>query len=298
MRIFKKICNILLFPHIAIILLLIPVSTALLIYAFAYDNQQGVLCYFSYFISAYTLTVVCIKSPFIFKKIKTIKKNNKYIVRYFSDNALQIKLSLYSSLTINTLYAVMQLFLGIYNRSIWFYALSAYYIFLCLIRFFLLKETRKDRLGQNIFFEYLHYRLCGIFLLLINTALSVIVIYILKQNRGFEHHYIITIAMAAYTFFTLTKAIINIIRYRKSASPIIKASKVTNLAAALVSLLSLETAMLTAFGNGEDAAFRRIMTASTGAGVCLSILAIAIYMIVRSTKEIKIIKGANTDEQQ
>ena len=138
--------------------------------------------------------------------------------------------------------------------------------------------------------EHLLYRFCGVLLLLMNLALLVIVTYIVWLDRGFVHHSITTIAMAAYTFGTLAKAIVNVVKYRKYNSPVFSASKAVSLAAASVSVLTLETAMLTAFGEESGDAFRRIMTAATGAVVCLFVLVLAVYMIVRSTKQINQIK--------
>ena len=57
--------------------------------------------------------------------------------------------------------------------------------------------------------------------------------------------------------------------------------------AAPVSMLTLETTMLTVFGKGEKGDFDRIMTGSTGAAVTLTVLIMAVYMIVKSTKELK-----------
>ena len=93
--------------------------------------------------------------------------------------------------------------------------------------------------------------------------------------------------MAAYTFTAFTMAIINMVKYRKYHSPILSAVKQISFASALVSMLSLETAMLAAFGDTTDSGFSRIMTASTGACVCSIILIMAICMIAHSTKQIK-----------
>ena len=288
---FKRILLKLLFPHIVLIVILVPFSAALLIYAFAYENAHPVIVYASYFISAYALTIVCAKTPVLYRKIQRIKENNRYISLYTSEAGLRVKLSLYGSIIMNTLYALFQFFLGMFCHSVWFYALAGYYILLVVMRFFLLKEMRQNRWGENKFFEYLLYRLMGVFLVIMNVALSVVVFYIVWQNSGFEYHYIVTIAMAAYTFFSLTMAIVHIAKYRKYKSPVMSASKAINLVAALVSMLSLETAMLTAFGEDNGDAFRQIMTGCTGTAVCVMVLAIAIYMIVHSTKEINQIKG-------
>lgn len=290
----KKILKKLLFPHIAMVILLVPIATVLLIYALALGNTDNAIAYLAYFLSAYALTILCARSPYLFKKAKAIKQENKYIKLYTSDAALRVKISLYGSLGINVLYAIMQLGLGIYHHSVWFYALAGYYVILALMRFFLLREARKGRLGQDLAHEFLLYRLCGIMLLLINIVLSVIVTMVVWVNRGFEHHAIVTIAMAAYTFYTLTMAFINIIRYRRYKSPVMSSAKALSLVAAMVSMLSLETAMLTAFSTEENTPlFRQIMTGCTGAVVCAAVLAIAVHMIVYSTKRIRELREEN-----
>lgn len=292
----KKILYKILFPHIAIIIVLVPVSTAFLIYTLAFGSQSNATAYISYFLSAYTLTVVCGRMPGLIKDANQIKERNKYINRYLSDVRFRIKVSLYLSLGINILYSIMQLGLGFYYHSIWFYSLFGYYVLLAVIRFFLLQNSLKTELGTERFKELLLYRFCGMILLLVNLALAVIVTYIVWQNRGFEHSEILTIAMAAYTFYTLITSIIDVIKYRRYESPIMSAAKAINVAAAFMSLLSLETSMISAFGSENGPEFRQIMTASTGAAVCLIVLLMAIYMIVSSTKEIKKIKGVKTDE--
>ena len=102
---------------------------------------------------------------------------------------------------------------------------------------------------------------------------------------------ITAIAMAAYTFLTLTVAIINVIRYRKYNSPVFFTSKAISLAAALVSMLTLESTMLTTFGDGTmTAAEQKWMLGATGGAISLLIVAAAIYMIVTGTRALKQLK--------
>ncbi|MEE1250063.1 MAG: hypothetical protein UHU19_12675 [Lachnospiraceae bacterium] len=75
-------------------------------------------------------------------------------------------------------------------------------------------------------------------------------------------------------------------KYRRYRRPLLSAAKVISLASAMVSVLSLETAMLSAFGEAEQVEFRQIMTGCTGAGVCVFILLMAVYMILRAKIEI------------
>lgn len=286
MKKIKQILFKILFPHIIIIFLIVPVSAALLIYFFIFGNISVAAKYPIYLLSAYSLIISCSRFPALFRRMKAVRQKNKYLNRYFNDAALRVKLSLYGSLTLNAAYAFMQFGLGIYNDSVWFYALSAYYFLLALMRLFLLKEARKDRSRSDLYMEYRSYRFCGIILLFINIVLSVITLYVVKQGRGFSYHYIMTIAMATYTFYIFAVAILNLIRYRKYDSPVISASKAINLAAAFVSMLSLETAMLNAFGEENSLMFRKIMTTCTGTFVFIAILSMSVYMIVRSTKQL------------
>lgn len=290
MKNFKDVILKIFLPHPAITACLVPVSAVMLIYSFTSANPNHIAVYASYFLSAYALTLACIRIPDIINHVKNLRKSNAFLNRYASDLNYRIKISLYINTAINALYAALHLFSGITNGSLWFYSLAFYYALLAAMRFFLLKETAK----RNLFTEYLHYRLCGVILLIINLILAVLVFFIVRQNRGFEHHYIVTIAMAAYTFTAVTKSIINIAGSKRHKSPVMSAARAISLAATLISVLSLETSMISAFGDGEDLLFRQIITAATGAAVCIIILAMAIHMIVGSTKEIKLLKISQT----
>lgn len=77
------------------------------------------------------------------------------------------------------------------------------------------------------------------------------------------------------------------IKYRRYHSPVMSAVKAVQLAAALVSILALETAMLSQFGGNDTEGFRMIMSGCTGAGGCDINLGIAVYMIAQGTKALR-----------
>ena len=61
------------------------------------------------------------------------------------------------------------------------------------------------------------------------------------------------------------------------------AAKVLNFVAALMSLLGLQTAMISQFSTeGEN--FRRMMNAITGGGVWFAVILTAVYMLFHSRK--------------
>ena len=130
-------------------------------------------------------------------------------------------------------------------------------------------------------------------MLFMNQALAAIVVIVIKQNKGFEYSGPLVYAMALYAFYAVITSVINVVKFRKYGSFILSAAKAINLTAALVSMLSLETAMLAQFG-GNDVVFRKIMTSATGAGVCMIVLGMAVYMIAKSTKILKNIGKGET----
>ena len=288
----KKLGKALLFPHIAIMILLVPIATVLLVGSMVFVGTESVIAYISYVLAAYTLTVWCFKIPYLIKFLKTFKDENKYARKWQDDTRLRVNVSLYGSLAWNALYGLFQLWLGFYHHTFWFYSLGAYYICLGVMRLFLLLHTRKYAPGEKMQTELVKYRACGCVFLLMNLALALIIFFMVYWNRTFEHHMITAIAMAAYTFTAFTVAIVNVVKYRKYNSPVFSASKAISLAAALVSMLTLESTMLTTFGDGTMTEVgQKWMLGATGGAISVLIVATAIYMIVVGTKKLKQLKS-------
>ena len=287
----KKLGKALLFPHIAIMILLVPIATVLLVGSMVFIGTESAIAILSYVIAAYTLTVWCFKIPYLINFFKTFKNENKYARRWQDDARLRINVSLYGALVWNALYGIFQLWLGFYHHTFWFCSLGAYHICLGVMRFFLARHTTRYAPGERIETELKKYRACGIVFLVMNLALTLIIFFMVYFGRTFEHHMIVAIAMAAYTFTALTAAIINVIKYRKYNSPVYSASKVISLAAAIVSMLTLESTMLTTFGEGTmTATTQKWLLGATGGVISVLIVSTAIYMIAVGTKKLKELK--------
>lgn len=284
----KKLCKRLLFPHIAIMILLIPAATALLVLSMVFARTESAIAYVSYVIAAYTLTIWCFKIPNIIKFCKTFKNENKYAQMILNDARLRVNISLWGALLGNIAYGALHLWLGYYHSTFWFYSLGAYYICLAFMRFILLLHTRKYKPGERMYTELKMYRACGWIFLVMNLALSLIVFFMLYWNRTFTHHMITAIAIAAYTFTAFTVAIVNVVRYKKYNSPAFSASKAINFASACVSMLTLTSTLLTTFRDETMGEFeQKMMLGSVGVAVSAVVVFMAIYMIVQGTKKLE-----------
>lgn len=283
----KKISKAILFPHIAIIILFLPVAIAFLAFSLVYYSSNSIISIISYLFAFYMLLVICLRIPQMISFFKKFKNENKYIVRWFADVRLRVNISLYGSLIWNGAYAIFQLGLGFHHNSVWFYSLAIYYLILAIMRFFLLKHTSMYEAGDEERKETKKYLLCGCLLLIMNVALAGILFLMIYHNQTFYHHQITTITLATYTFVTFTFAIINIVKYKKYNSDVYTASKIISLIASSVSMLTLESTMLTVFGSSDDVLFRQIMLGATGVAVMILSIAMAIFMIVRGSKKLK-----------
>lgn len=283
----KQIINRILFPHIAIILILIPIVSAFLVYALIHFDGDNPICYVAYMLAFYCLVIVCLRIPNIITYIKKIKTTNHLLVRYYNDIQFKINVSLYTSLFINIAYALFQFVLGIYHNSLWYYSMFAYYIILASMRFSLLKYTRTYKINESENLELKKTRFCGYFLLLMNIALAVIIFFIIYFNKVVKHHQITSIALATYTFLSFTFAIINFIKYKKYNSPVYNCSKSITLICTCVSMITLTSTMLNSFGNNDEK-FRLIVLSLSGILVIVLTFILAIKMIIESNK-----KGSN-----
>ncbi|MCM1167872.1 MAG: hypothetical protein NC299_17495 [Lachnospiraceae bacterium] len=262
--------------------------------------------YAAYLASAYALIVSITGFSHLINFFKDLKAKalEHSVIRRFLDTKIGMLLFgsvrsrteffLYQGLFINILYIVMKMISGIYYRSVWFVALAFYYILLAVMRVVLLHRRKKLSNKPTMENELLRYRACGISLLLMNQALAGIVILVVRQNKGFAYPGILIYLMAAYSFYSIITAVINLVKFRKHGSPVLSAAKVINLVAAMVSILSLETAMIPQFGGGSE--FRLIMTSITGGAVCTIVIGIAVIMIVKSTIQLKKLREVKSNE--
>lgn len=295
-KIKKLLKKIFILPPIPTLLVAVP-SNLLVIYVLANGMEKEVVSYIAYLLSAYAVIVTVTGITRIVRLVKPRIVNHPFvkkafrvpvIEKYFREVMFRTETALYRGLFINLLYVIIKFYSGIYYRSVWFISLSFYYLLLALMRSSLLNYVRSRKEDKTA--ECKRYRFCGIILLFMNQALGVVVAIAVKQNKGFEYSGLLIYAMALYAFYSIITAVINAVKFRKYGSLIVSAAKVINLTAALVSMLSLETAMIAQFGD-NDSVFRQIMTSATGAGVCLIVLEMAVYMIRRSTKLLKNIEN-------
>ena len=180
------------------------------------------------------------------------------------------------SLTLNVAFAIYHLVLGLTTNSWWLLTLGSYYLFLSVVRAVVLRYKTKERFITKF---------TGWTLIVLSIPLVGTVILAVVRDRGNDLHMIVMIAMATYAFTKITLAIINISKTRGTKNYIEISLRSINLIDASVSILALQTALLTEFS--EPNTDFRIANGLTGSAVFLFTLALGIFMIIKAHTEIK-----------
>lgn len=210
--------------------------------------------------------------------------------RFFTDIRYRTRLLLFPSFAANLLYAAMQLTLGICYRSIWSGALAVYYAMLAVMRVQLLKPIKSAAQGDLVFTELRRFHLCGVVLLCMTPIFASIMILVVHKNSG-AHYPPFTIAvMTIYTACMMVASILRLARSNDRRYPTLVAAKIVSLVAALMSALSLITALVAGVGDESHDALRLGLVGTASGAICVIVLSIALYMLTYAARKRKLLE--------
>lgn len=270
-----------LFPKSILIFLMVNIMVVSLIYIFIKGLETQWFAYIIYVASFYVLITVCVRIPGIVKWWKRKLHENKYTNRYLTDKDLRMRISMYRGLLIAIIFASFKIILGLIYDSSWFFAMAGYNVILSFMRFLLVLQSQKKGLSEleERRQGLLCYRLSGWLMLVLNVAVSVLMFMVIVQNQKIEYHMIACIGLAAFTFYCFTRAVINMIKYNRKKTPIYAAVKRIDMVKAIVSMFTLQVAMLATFDGQGEAIDIGLMNTLTGIAVTIAINTIGTMMI-------------------
>ena len=248
-----------------------------------------------YVLAAVLLTLSCVffyhdLRENVIKKILEVIKKNPLGERFLADYTFRTILTTLPAFLINVAYTVYNGVIGIMNQSVWFITMAVYYSLLGIMRYYAVSTGRKtSRLddGEQIRKKELSViRTDGILLLVLNLALSGVVLLTIAQDTAKRHSEIMVISIAAYTFYKITMAVVNMVKVRKTKSPILITIRNIGVADALVSMLTLQATMFASFQDKNNWNTNQ-MNAITGLAVCILISILGISMIWYASKKKK-----------
>lgn len=293
---FKRPGAKILVPTYILTVLSIALAMTMLLIGYEGNLVLEILAYTSYGLAAltlaYTVYTVVIYAPTMKGRVMTALKSNDITRKIVENWGIRTLITSTCALIFGIFNSILNAYLGISQRSIWYGALAAYYIFLAIMRFGLLTYHRKKRdFESEALLRAKKYTQCGVWLLLLNTTLSSAIAQMIFDDRGFQYKDWLIYAFAAYAFYKIIMSIINAVKAGRQDDVTIRAIREINMVDAAVSILALQTALLHTFGDGTlDIS---MFNTFTGSAVSIFSLSLSIVMIVRGSKMIKEIKKKN-----
>lgn len=305
--IWKKILNPPTFVKVLTFIVTI-VSATLSLVIVGLGLESGILSIISYVLFAiagtslaYSVYLIIPLFPKMKRSIITWLESREFTLLLLRNFGFRTLIFAIGSFAMSLLFSGFNAYMGIVNRSIWYGSLAAYYIALAILRgrvltFHKNNTLKKDKIKNEEYSKAIIYRNSGIITLVLNIALSAAIAQMIFSNAHFTYMGLTIFAFAAYAFYKITMSIISLVKAHKQTDLTVRAIREINLTDALVSILALQTALLTMF---SDATFNiSIANTLTGIAVSLSSVSIGIYMIISANKKIKILqKELNKNEQ-
>ena len=138
----------------------------------------------------------------------------------------------------NVAFSMYYFIFGFVTKSWWLLTLGTYYMFLSVVRFFVLQSKE----NKNVVIRF-----TGTMLILLSVPLGGTVILSAMRDRGQKFHMIVMIAIATYSFTKIIIAITNLMKSRNNTTAKIIAQRNIAVADAFVSIFALQRSMLVTF---------------------------------------------------
>lgn len=277
---------------------------AMMIWVFLLGNENHPLSYVFFALSFYLLVVICagVFGKGNMQRARSFTNKHKLSRRFLNDEEYRIRISIVVGIAVDTFWALINIGMGMAFVSAWFITLGCYYLLFGLMRELLLlqfnsgaKEKIQDACDKSSCKEGRAPTkkerktafACGVFMIASTFIMSGIATLLLHGDATIRYGEIQTIALAAFTFYSLIGAIIGLVRLRGRELLLVVNCRV-NMCIALVSLFTLEMAMLATFGTNDDITLTLILPALTGAAVSVALCLMGILTVkqARTTKTV------------
>lgn len=273
-------------PHPVLALLLAVLSGGAVIWVFVTGRDMSVAAYPIYGLAAYALTVAVIAVPKTVRWISHTMRTNRFLKPLAEDANKRFLLDLFREQIVNFLYGGFKTVYGILIGSWWTWADGLYNFVQGVIQLLQLTQHRRHLSVEK---QWKSYRFIGGLILLLHLTMTGLVFMMIHQDQAEGYPGFLIFAIAAFAFYKLIFAVIDVAKDRKHTSPVDASVRLLDLTQALFAMFSLQAAMIRAFDDGTLDV--KLMNSMTGGAVCLLVLGMGIYMIRRANRELKKMRG-------
>lgn len=186
-----------------------------------------------------------------------MRKTNRFILFYNHHH-----LSNYFSVVATLFFVVYNTYLGIFNSLIWNLAISVYYFVLLIIKMVCFIGKYKS-VKKNRDYSIVSFIVCSLFTIVLTLVLIAPAIMMLKDERVVKLTLIPAIAVAAFTTYKMTAAIVKYYKYRKNKTLFSIQTTTFNFISAFVSILTLQNTLIHVASTSETKDMTTLCLVST-----------------------------------
>ncbi len=188
---------------------------------------------------------------------------------------------------ITIVFALYNGYLGIAHGSPWHGSVCVYYLLLVALRSVALlsekKALKRESDGCENGFRLRMYLVCSGLLLVLNLCLIGPVALLVRQEKSVDMTMIPAIAMAAYAFYKITLASINLAKRRRSANCLVRLLRAINFIDALLSIATLQNTLIMVATTGDKKTLLPL-TATTSGLIWLAVVVLSVSGLIWGVK--------------
>lgn len=209
--------------------------------------------------------------------IKSIKKIISKIISFYKKYAFLI------SVCFALFFCIYNGVVGFYKNVIWNISIFSYYLLLLTIRMILYVREKKSKNEdeKDIRRDKQIYISTSVIMFIMNLAMILPAILLINHQKEVNLSLISAIAVAAYTTYKVTLAIIKFCKVQKQQNLIYKQVRMVNLFDAVMSILTLQNTLTIVVSNGNNGDMYTLSIITTIA-MLLTISIISIYTLKKN----------------
>ena len=282
-------------------LIALPLSILTLLFDKAHKAQATVACIVSGIIFLYAVLVIVNSLLRLRKKVLNVADRYEFTRNLHFSYEFRTIFFGACALLGNLCYTVFLAVMAFLYDSVWYGALAVYYIVLLTSQGGVLLQNNKDEKRYKFDFHSLQkakagtYRYCGIMIIALTVALGVSVVELMINGAGPSATDGFIAVLAVIAVGKVFYGILHFVRSSRSSDLVVRSVWYINLAVTLVSILTLQTLVLSAYPSHiETVVFNGI----TGFSVCLITLVLGAFMIIYSFYAKKRLVAVEAEEKQ
>jgi len=215
-----------------------------------------------------------------------------WIWLFVSSNRLQEELEVFEimqkkslglclSMELNLIMSLYYTYVSIRYQNQWFINSAFFYTSLTIARFVMLRSYQFDK--PSMFQQYKLYMMMGYLMFAMMSCLFLMTVMIVNEHYVVHYPGHSIYAMAIFSAYLIISAVAGLITNRKYKSPLLSGTQMIAMSAALLGILSLQTAFLPMFNVSME--MQRTLNLITGTVVFGIMIFMSMHMIVRGGRK-------------